>query len=218
MYDGIENIGKGKHDSSSLVWKDLVGTRDFILNTAEAGRSSFVFNAFYMANINTSNNMWAAYSPNGTLINYRTGEIVGKCTEGHYDWLNVGSRLRGFYVGYISTHQTNGVLQGGTSESTFRINIDLSKPFAYTVVYDSNALSTSKPASMFYNGEQQTMTTGALTKYYQNTNCISLGGRYQVRDYGGSGYIYCLRIYARALTSEEIAHNYKVDKIRFNLP
>lgn len=30
--------------------------------------------------------------------------------------------------------------------------------------------------------------------------------------------IHCLRIYSRALTAEEIAHNYKIDSIRFGLP
>jgi hypothetical protein len=30
--------------------------------------------------------------------------------------------------------------------------------------------------------------------------------------------VYCWRVYSRALTAEEIAHNYKIDKERFNLP
>ena len=30
--------------------------------------------------------------------------------------------------------------------------------------------------------------------------------------------IYCVRLYSRALTADEVAHNYAVDKERFNLP
>ena len=32
------------------------------------------------------------------------------------------------------------------------------------------------------------------------------------------GEMYCVRLYNRALMDEEIAHNYAIDKARFNLP
>lgn len=39
-------------------------------------------------------------------------------------------------------------------------------------------------------------------------------------EYDGANYKsgYCFRVYNRTLTDEEIAHNYAVDKERFNLP
>ena len=48
---------------------------------------------------------------------------------------------------------------------------------------------------------------------------------YLMRYWGGSytnfltyGTVYGCRMYSRALTAEELAHNYAVDKARFNLP
>jgi hypothetical protein len=37
-------------------------------------------------------------------------------------------------------------------------------------------------------------------------------------DYPFVGEVCALRLYSRALTADEIAHNYAVDKERFNLP
>jgi hypothetical protein len=48
---------------------------------------------------------------------------------------------------------------------------------------------------------------------------LALGGRYfTTAQQGYEGRIYCVRLYSRALTADEIAHNYAVDKERFNLP
>jgi len=37
-------------------------------------------------------------------------------------------------------------------------------------------------------------------------------------DYAFKGRVYNARVYNRALTAEEVAHNYAIDKARFNLP
>ena len=37
-------------------------------------------------------------------------------------------------------------------------------------------------------------------------------------SWGYTGQYHCLRLYSRALTAAEIAHNYAIDKARFNLP
>ena len=65
--------------------------------------------------------------------------------------------------------------------------------------------------------------------YWRNVNSIGDGG---VRPESMGDYIYIadsgipdvapnfysLRVYSRALTADEIAHNYAIDKERFNLP
>ena len=51
-----------------------------------------------------------------------------------------------------------------------------------------------------------------------NRNILS---RWFLGEYNGNRNskvdYYCIRLYSRALTAEEIAHNYAIDKARFNL-
>ena len=218
LWDGIENAGWGVHNNSAVVWKDLIGVRDFSLNTNEQGRASFTHNAFYMAKV-ADNNKWAAYSHTGTMTAYRTAEIVAQTTYGNFDWLNVGAKTRGFYIGSPST-SNDTFLQAGTGTPYHSLkNFNIDSPFCFSVVYDNNNIQASYPISMFYNGIEQEMSNTGYTSYVQNTEGITLGGRYvNVADYGGCGYTFCIRIYNRQLSSSEIAHNHNVDKIRFNLP
>lgn len=48
----------------------------------------------------------------------------------------------------------------------------------------------------------------AVLCYYARTNGST---------YSANGVIYCIRIYNRQLTNEELAHNYELDKIRFGI-
>ena len=51
------------------------------------------------------------------------------------------------------------------------------------------------------------------------SNNFYIGGdAYNPEEYTLLGRVFNLRIYSRALTAAEIAHNYKIDKERFNLP
>ena len=71
-------------------------------------------------------------------------------------------------------------------------------------------------ASMFVNGESRTIPSSD-GGWAQN---IILNNRIAIRKYSsGSSAMefYCLRFYSRALTADEIAHNYMVDKERFGL-
>ena len=50
------------------------------------------------------------------------------------------------------------------------------------------------------------------------SNPIYIFRRNGTLNYGIKGRIYCIRIYDRILSSQEIAANYAIDKARFNLP
>jgi hypothetical protein len=72
-------------------------------------------------------------------------------------------------------------------------------------------------ASFWRDGVSQSVTgqngNGASGKF------LMIGARFQnaVNGYY-SGLIHSVRLYSRALTADEIAANYAVDKARFNLP
>jgi len=51
-----------------------------------------------------------------------------------------------------------------------------------------------------------------------NYNGFGIDGWNNNATHAFRGKIYCVRLYSRALTADEIAANYAIDKIRFNLP
>lgn len=221
MWDGIENAGWGVHNPDATVWKDLTDNGlDAELNTQMAGRASFGENCFIAAPLD-KNGTTAARAQKGTLTNYKTLEIVySHNLAGIYEILNVGDGNRGFYG-------TGRVVQFGTTvgEDRWRLirtdlgytdNDYLGVPFHAACTYSDSAKSG------FLNGAPVAPTDYMATTGYNQGDCIGFFGEGRktkwVKDYGASGSIYCLRIYNRALTAEEIAHNYAVDKARFNLP
>jgi len=73
----------------------------------------------------------------------------------------------------------------------------------------------------YYDAAQ--IGTYAGTSIVYNNNCgFNIGADSAGTQYGIEhpfiGKIYCVRIYNRALSADEIQHNYKIDKERFNLP
>ena len=83
------------------------------------------------------------------------------------------------------------------------------------VVYENN--TSKNVASIYKNGSPINMEYG--NDYWPATNNVVLGGgRPKSGELNFLGNIYSVRAYSRALTASEIAHNYAVDKTRFNLP
>ena len=69
-----------------------------------------------------------------------------------------------------------------------------------TVYWDGRAIGTYSREEN--NSEEIALLFGSCYKYYDFTTCAD---------------IYFSRVYAKALTSEEVSYNYMIDKIRFGL-
>lgn len=72
----------------------------------------------------------------------------------------------------------------------------------------------------YYNGNLiNTVSNVSVCTYNENFN-FKLGA--EAGSAAGAkslnGKVYCLRVYNRALSDEELQHNLKIDKERFNLP
>lgn len=77
---------------------------------------------------------------------------------------------------------------------------------------------SSTTANTYLNGELG--TSGTLSNYYNRADSgITLGLRNWngLSPYPFKGYLYCIRIYNRRLTLDEVTHNYLIDKERFNI-
>lgn len=210
MWDGIENVGWRRHQDNPSHWIDCIGGAAFTnigcITTANSFRTTsshylrcddtLNFNGYFMETCARSD---AAFSsPNWTIVWFAPGtrQPVLK-----YSWVWGAWKIAG--------HNTPRTI----SKSVFtalcpdtRTGFTISAPTA-----DGSGASANK----YVNGMLVTQTgNGAATGSYT----FSTIGREPNNTYAFPGQIHCIRIYSRNLTMQEIAHNYAIDRIRFNLP
>lgn len=197
MWDGIENAGWGVHDSNAIAWKDLVGERDI---------TSLKGNTFDDDSLFVSISSMNKVIPTKDIANSNsqlTYEIGGYATDMGQPLASLGD-ITGFrlipypkwgatdiyVVGPISSGLTLHAKNGGSYvRLTFALTYDGETAILY---FPRDMLSKSE----VYTKNDDTIN-GEITKYNQ--------------------HIHFIRIYNRALTAEEIAHNYSIDKARFGL-
>ena len=127
---------------------------------------------------------------------YRTShlEIVADAWNGMMVFDNRGGQMAlGKYYDYFmyGHSRAGGYLKTHTGLSTYSINNN--------AVWD--------------NAEPQTQVSG--NSWVSGGDGITIGSRGNIMKYVGS--IYCVRAYNRQLSEEEVQHNFKVDKKRFNI-
>lgn len=197
MYDGVENAGWGKHDANATTWKDLVGGNDFeataILN--EWTKDSAVFKG------------GCGKSQPWNLTNVLTLDVVGKSEQtSFFAFALDGSRHRMFCI--LPTNN-RGFQFANNAPSMFRDWY--SKRWSVTATW--SAIGATSQNAQFYNGEYAGINSGTSSWLVQDSAILG----YTKAEYAYLGEICCIRAYNRALTAEEIAHNYAVDKERFGL-
>lgn len=214
MWDGIENAGWGVHDADLLIqdWKPLVGKSDMIRSLVAPDLQSaykILDNAViydvksntYVGLQYTMSNMMAA-SP-FTLDVCALGSI---CSLGGFP---------------------NDLSFWGYGENTYRLLLDnntwsyfggaghysivLGEPCTSTVVCSVSNVrgyKNTNPASE--NFKESPIQGGTVPLQLNILGCK------RTNTLIGSK-LHSFRIYNRALTAEEIAHNYEIDKARFGL-
>ena len=214
MWDGIENAGWGVHDPNAVVWKDLSG------NGYDATLGRFCsFGDNYCATdggisavgyATSRTEKWADDIVHMEAVGSsqdvtKTVCFVG-CNVIHAD--NVSSNIKGIGIG-----TTDGIWTG-------KVNNGKTGFGGYTLVNDKiYSISTEWASSgaVCINGE-------ILTKNNTTAAYLNAGGSLTIFNSGYTAYstppmkVFSVRLYSRALTAAEIATNYEIDKIRFNLP
>ena len=238
MWDGEWNAGGGIHDPNAKTWTDISGNgydgvcaqngpgwEDdccIILPTTQHIQVVPYVDVGWKIPKATYANLYPLCS---TDAGY-TIECVAKQTSNR-QYLDTG--ISGFFYTIIETSWygadcafkfnpgMQGRFEGDTSYKTdarrLRSYSPANKPFLYSLVAKfDNATTTA-----YYNG-----------RYLDALPCATIQGNAYGRftysplnsvgaDYAGNR-LYCSRLYSRALTADEIAANYAVDKVRFNLP
>jgi len=213
-WDGIENVERGGgHNSSSTVWKDLTNngydgeltnlvswnndslliTKDCIPCVVPNGIGSVLHTKIFtieVVNLGSDRN--------------RRGTIFGNYNADGGNGFNIEWR---YGNGTIYTYRA--YFNGSPDISTTKQYAANTKQ-SITLTLRENDLKMYYDAVIFYSRSTQTIRAPGITKY-------CLGGEMGRGNMAARGNLYCVRIYNRDLTATEIAHNYRIDKIRFEL-
>ena len=194
MWDGIENAGWGVHNPNATEWKDLVGDNDITLVGGVFGDTALICNG----------TQYGGY--NNNVVNAVQIELVANTKQQKRRcWIaSTGQSLSSKYSGFVGWYD-RGLCFGlyDTARS-----LTLGTAISYSFAVNSNRTFENNALVATESGKSD------LTPQAARGICVVVGGQ---MNNPLKCDIHCLRIYSRALTDEEIAHNYKIDKERFNL-
>ena len=212
-WDGIENAGAGIHDPAAAVWKDLVAGREFALTgvTVNDDRMTFAGSATSFGNLSaadTTSTFVAA--KNGTMeIVYASPTIV---SGQNYQILLQSTASAGLAFGL---YNSSSIIAYTTSTTTGKPVLSFTSGTATNSV--SVRYSSCVPASAIANGETQSFLS--RNDYWGSPDASGttfIGVRAsKANNTHFPGSIYCIRLYNRQLTDEEIVANHAIDNMRF---
>ena len=210
-YDAINNTGNG-HSNTTDTWVDLSPNHnDGLLNNVVWEENSAVFNGI---------SSWVNCGEINS--NYQTLSITflseENTEENQYLLTNAnsfgcGTRITNSFILRTYFWGTDGVAR------TINDIAEMSEKKIYNVVttYDGMKLI------MYVNGDKVntvSYNTNSVIKQPDNNTVMGIGtnprGDVATGEYL-NGKVYSVAIYDRALTEEEVRHNYEIDKVKYGI-
>ena len=199
MWDGIENVGWGVHDLSATTWKDLVGDNDLVLqNTAHFDENSLV-----SADRNKLTALCSARLPYASIevcafydVARNSSSLV--CFGNSVD----DQRMLSFKSDSIQVYNGNHMI---------KLTTHVDPQCTWAGVHDGNRHEAYVRGSL-------AVGTKSVNNWSTRNGTFGLSGSSNYNSWNFVGAYYSVRLYSRALTAEEIAANYAIDKVRFNIP
>ena len=203
MWDGIENAGWGTHDGNATTWKDLVGTIDLT-----KGSGSYIWHDDCVEFTRVPG-AWGYYYNRAPNLSVGFIECVFQMlgtpssdVNGCFSIDGAHSARKMAQIGVIGGVVTVGISDG--------YHWDISNK--YNDIYTTSFKIGWSPAPWYINAKEITEATGQQYRNGSNTY-VHIGSFWQ----GCNGRIFSVRCYSRALSADEVAANYSIDKTRFNL-
>ena len=192
LLDGIENT-RGGHSASTNVWEDLSGNNYDVT----------------MENIQINNNNM--YFSGDTSIMYSLNNINAVSVEMVLELEETEQIAQ--YIAYFGS--TDKILAWSPTENAFLLGNN-KKRYSIDKLYKLSSISVQyNPDAMYLNSKKLELNVGSESWMYSSQYPFMISG------YSGGwrmkGKIYSIRVYNRALTQEEINHNYQMDKKRFGI-
>lgn len=205
MWDGIENIGWGKH-SSDMILNDLLGGGahiDFV-NTSRGDRS-ILFDGR-----NEQTGMLNEYNYlNSQVLNIEFCVSLDSTKNQCFIQLSESQNRKTLIAGVYNISRE---LFTGPSFSPI-YDITGQKIGTLSIQYGVGSFQSTKA---YNNGVE--LSYSRAEGFTTNKYLHSVGNRQSDTSYAMSGEFFSMRWYSRYLTDAEIASNYAIDKARFNLP
>ena len=201
MWDGIENAGWGVHKANATIWKDLVGSRDFNLSAnATVKRDSLLCNGF---------SAWQ----DGNITEYITIEIVLKSESCNgVVWFPGDSNNR-IIAHFTSVANPYMQVMGGNNTKT--PTVDDSKKSVSVTYHQLGSKINGYDVLVNTLVPEYVFVYNTWSSRNQYTTIGAYGYNSTIRPF--IGQIFCIRLYDRALTDEEVCYNYEIDRMRFGL-
>ena len=204
-WDGVENAGRGVHDPSATVWKDLVEGREFTLYNVTVEDNGMVF-----AGAQTSYGELSAADTAATFENASDGtlEIVYASRSTSESQIILQSSEASGHAASIWQSSRFLAACGSANNSPY---------FNFTSGKATNIVSvlytSAKPGTARVNGNR--LTSAGLDCWVGATDVTTIGTRTSKSNNPFNGAIYSIRVYNRRLTDEEIDANHAIDRKRF---
>lgn len=233
MWDGIENAGWGIHDSEATVWKNLMGDSGYdFSNCASWGDSYFDLSSAYVDVLNSTDpktriktassiskndfvSVEAVYASYKVAVN--NNEVFGTIRDGN------NKKLIQLITPYVGWTDARFGMRVGANDTLFNISKnaigfqpDWGKPHGFSWARTTTS-GTTTPVYL------DAKSVGNIA--YNSANPwaepfrIGIEVNYEAaQPKGCCGRLYCIRIYNRQLSAEEVEWNFMVDKVRFKVP
>jgi hypothetical protein len=207
-WDAIDNVGTGTFDPAAKIWKDLKGDLDFTLNGNADWGEGFLETHGYSG---------AAPGKTGKYLTIEAKYRNTKARRGM-------PFASGYSVYRVLWNNTIGQLWFHHSNNEYRYTITglngTGTTYDFSVVYGAMGGGADSPAQFYEDGVRKTsgisnqkLQTSAIT-WITSFPTATIGGGSETA-YNNDGRLYSIRLYDCPLTSQEIAYNAAVDKVRY---
>ena len=204
LFDGIENVAWGIHDSTTNRWIDLVGGNIALVQSQSIwDENSLVSDGTYRI---------AYVSPMiEATKNFVSVEMCFKSDKEdmQFAYCDFGRRN---IIGCYGT--TIGV---GLRQSKLLPFSSKDRLLTIAAIYTGSSVGDNTVDIAYYNGNKLTGQGIGNWSTPLSSRTICIGSAYNATTLCFSGHIYALKFYNRTLTHDEVKHNHKIDKIRFGL-
>lgn len=218
IWDGIENAGWGTHDASATTWKDLIGGIETSWLT-DVADNSLTWENGGLRRVGTKGiTATVDWCANITQTTPYTLEIViGDASQ------SAPSSSYNYYYNamantFIFVRAGNTGLWNSTGgQYAFLASLGYGFP-AVNFAFVATGVATTNNRQLediycdgtkLHTGRAMSANTDKTFRFFQYSRDWA-----ETRD----TTIHAVRLYSRALTADEIAANYAIDKARFNLP
>lgn len=196
-YDGINNTGNG-HDASTTIWTDLSGNgNDGVISGTDTLKWND--NNFETNKLETVMTPWKFEDSHTILVTFKPLEFYNYNTvfdnsltsDDNEAWIYSSARF---------------------AWRSIRTGLNMSKDdlilnaFTYFVTVIDNNLNTT---TAYINDDYKQSENGNINL---NGGNLAFNGSKNTK---GKNMYYSMKVYNRALTEEEVKHNYEIDKLRF---